>query len=124
LAPRVLLVDDSRTTRAFAAAALEAGGDVEITEASTGVEALKILPRQQFDLVITDINMPDINGLELIKFTRTHANYKDTPVIIISTEGRDTDQKRALDLGANEYITKPFTPDDLVAAVRRHLSKY
>ena len=124
MAPRVLLVDDSQTTRSFAIAALEAGGDVEITEASTGVEALKILPRQQFDLVITDINMPDINGLELIKFTRTHAKYKDTPVIIISTEGRESDQKRALDLGANEYLTKPFTPEALVAAVRRHLSQY
>jgi two-component system chemotaxis response regulator CheY len=119
-----LLVDDSQTTRSFAVAALEAGGELEITEAGTGVEALKILPRQQFDLVITDINMPDINGLELIRFTRTHSNYKDTPVIIISTEGRDTDQKRALDLGANEYITKPFTPEALVAAVRRHLPHY
>ena len=124
MAVRVLLVDDSKTTRAFAAAALEAGGDVEITEAATGIEALKLLPRQQFDLVITDINMPDINGLELIKFTRTHEDYKNTPVLIISTEGRDTDQRRALELGANEYIIKPFEPDQLVAAVRRHLSRY
>lgn len=119
---RVLLVDDSQTTRSFAAAALEAEGDLEVSVARSGFEALKILPQGNFDLVITDINMPDINGLELIRFTRSHARYADTPLIIISTEGRDSDRKKAMSLGANEYLVKPFTPEALVEAVRRYLA--
>jgi len=119
---RVLLVDDSQTTRSFAMAALEAEGDLEVSVARSGFEALKILPSGDFDLVITDINMPDINGLELIRFARSHARYADTPLIIISTEGRDTDRERAMSLGANEYLVKPFTPEALVQAVRRYLA--
>jgi two-component system chemotaxis response regulator CheY len=119
---RVLLVDDSQTTRSFAVAALEAEGDLEVSVARSGFEALKILPQGDFDLVITDINMPDINGLELIRFTRSHARYADTPLIIISTEGRDTDREKAMSLGANEYLVKPFTPEALVEAVRRYLA--
>jgi two-component system chemotaxis response regulator CheY len=120
LAHRVLLVDDSPTTRSFAAAALEADG-VEVVEARTGFEALKLLPSGDFSAVVTDINMPDINGLEVIKYTRSHARYRETPVIIISTEGRETDRERAMKLGANEYLVKPFTPEELVAMVRKYL---
>jgi two-component system chemotaxis response regulator CheY len=120
---RVLLVDDSQTARSFAAAALESEGDLEVSLANSGFEALKILPRGDFDLVITDINMPDINGLELIRFTRSHARYATTPLIIISTEGRDVDREKAMALGANEYLVKPFTPEALIAAVRRYLAK-
>ena len=119
---RVLLVDDSKTTRSFAMAALEAEGDLEVTVARSGFEALKILPSGEFDLVITDINMPDINGLELIRFARNHRRYANTPLLIISTEGREKDRERALTLGANEYLVKPFTPEALVEAVRRHLA--
>ena len=120
---RVLLVDDSLTARSFAAAALETEGDLDVSMAKSGFEALKILPRGDFDLVITDINMPDINGLELIRFARSHARYATTPLIIISTEGRDVDREKAMALGANEYLVKPFTPEALVAAVRRHLTR-
>ncbi len=123
MAHRVLLVDDSQTARSFAAAALETEDDLEVSLAKSGFEALRILPRGDFDLVITDINMPDINGLELIRFTRGHARYADTPLIIISTEGRDVDREKAMALGANEYLVKPFTPEALVAAVRRYLAK-
>src|SRR5690606_12739 len=111
---------DSPTTRSFAAAALEADG-VEVVEARTGFEALKLLPSGAFSLVVTDINMPDINGLEVIKYTRSHARYCETPVIIISTEGRETDRERAMSLGANEYLVKPFTPEALVELVRKYL---
>jgi two-component system chemotaxis response regulator CheY len=123
LAHRLLLVDDSPTARSFAAAALEAEGDIDVSEARSGFEALKLLPSGQFDCIITDINMPDINGLEVIRFARSHARYHDTPVIIISTEGRDRDIEKARALGANEYVVKPFTPEELVAAVRRHLPR-
>jgi two-component system chemotaxis response regulator CheY len=67
--------------------------------------------------VITDVNMPDINGLELIKFCRTHPSYAATPVIIISTEGRDRDRDRGMSLGANAYLVKPFSPQSLLDVV-------
>jgi two-component system chemotaxis response regulator CheY len=107
--------------RSFVAATLEGEGSLEITQVQNGFDALKALPGGRFDLVITDVNMPDINGLELIKFIRSSAVYKDTPLIIISTEGRDRDRDRGLSLGANAYLVKPFTPEALLDAVRRHL---
>jgi two-component system chemotaxis response regulator CheY len=107
--------------RTFVEAALEEDGDFEVESASGGAEALKLLPQSRFDIRITDINMPDINGLELIRFARSHERYRDTPVLIISTEGSERDVARAMQLGANEYLTKPFTPDQLVEVVRRHL---
>lgn len=118
---RVLVVDDSRTARAFAAAALESSADIEVSEARSGLEALKMLPQGEYDLVITDINMPDINGLELVRFARSHARYRQTPLIIITTEAAATDRERALALGADEYLVKPYTAEQLVEAVRRHL---
>ncbi len=118
---RLLLVDDSATARAFAAAALEGAADLEITQAASGFEAIRILPTESFDLVITDINMPDINGLELIRFARTHDRYEKTPLIIISTEGHERDRDKALALGANEYLVKPYAADELLSAVRRYL---
>ncbi len=118
---RILLVEDSPTMRSFVAATLEAQEGLEVFQVATGFEALKQLPGGDFDLVITDINMPDINGLELIKFVRSNERYKETPLLIISTEGRDRDRERGLALGANEYLVKPFSPQDLVTAVRSYL---
>lgn len=118
---RILLVDDSATMRNFVAAALEGEGEFEVVQVPNGFQALKILPAQQFDLVITDINMPDINGLELIRFIRNSAQHKQTPLIIISTEGKERDRDKGLGLGANAYLVKPFTPEALVALVRQYL---
>jgi two-component system chemotaxis response regulator CheY len=117
----VLVVEDSSTMRSFVAAALEADGDYEITTAPSGFEALKMLPRQKFDLIITDINMPDINGLELIRFIKDSPQYRETPLFIISTEGRDRDKEKGLALGANEYLVKPFPPDELVRLCNKYL---
>jgi len=107
--------------RTFVETALEEGGEFEVESAATGFEALKMLPREAYDVVITDINMPDINGLELIRFARSHERYKDAPVLIISTEGSSKDVAKAMDLGADEYLVKPFTAEQLLEAVRRHL---
>jgi two-component system chemotaxis response regulator CheY len=118
---RVLVVEDSATMRSFVTATLEGDGSFEVTQVSSGFQALKILPSSPFDLVITDINMPDINGLELIKFMRGSAQHKTTPLIIISTEGRERDRDKGLGLGANAYLVKPFAPEDLLALVRKYL---
>ncbi|MEM9194373.1 MAG: response regulator [Myxococcota bacterium] len=116
---RILIVEDSSAMRAFVRATLEQDGSATVEEASSGFEALRILPREKFDLVIVDINMPDINGLELVSFMRRSEAHASTPLIIISTEASEKDRRRGLDLGANEYLSKPFEPQQLRESVRR-----
>ena len=120
---RALVVEDSATMRSFVTAALEQGGPFDVTEASSGFEALRTLPRASFDVIITDINMPDINGLELVRFVRESERHKTTPHILISTDGREADRERGMKLGASAYVIKPFGPEDLIAVVRRVLGK-
>jgi two-component system chemotaxis response regulator CheY len=118
---KVLIVEDSSAMRAFVRAALEESGAASVEEASSGFEALRLLPRAELDLVIVDINMPDINGLELVSFMRKSDRHRGTPLIIISTEASARDRERGLALGANAYLKKPFTPDELrttIAEVR------
>ncbi|MDB4964852.1 MAG: response receiver CheY associated with MCPs of class [Myxococcales bacterium] len=115
---RVLVVEDSATMRGFVTATLESGGPFTVTQAESGFHALKILPRGRYDLIITDINMPDINGLELVRFIRDSEQHKTTPLLIISTDGREADRDRGLKLGANGYLTKPFEPQQLLDIVR------
>jgi two-component system chemotaxis response regulator CheY len=119
---KVLIVEDSRATRELLAASAQAAGPVEIFTAVSGFDALKVLPRHRFGLIITDINMPDINGLELINFVKKNPYYRDTPLIVVTTEGRDQDKLRGLQLGANEYVVKPFAPEHMTALVKRYLS--
>ena len=119
----ILIAEDSAGTRAFLVSALEEMDDFEIVEASTGFEALKQLPRRKFSLIIADINMPDINGLELINFVKNNSNYRDIPLIVVTTEGAERDRQKGLSLGADEYLVKPITPKLLQAAVRKHLRK-
>ena len=107
---KVLIVEDSTASREFVASTLDIEGP-ERSAASSGFDALKLLPRHRFDLIITDINMPDINGLELINFVKKNPNYRETPLLIITTEGREQDRERGMALGAAEYLIKPFEPD-------------
>lgn len=123
---RVLVVEDSASMRSFVRTALESdarsSAGLEVVEASSGFEALRMLPRGPYDLVITDINMPDINGLELISFIRRSELHKQTPVLIISTQSSERDRARGISLGANGYLTKPFGQEDLQNEVWRFLS--
>jgi two-component system chemotaxis response regulator CheY len=115
---RALIIDDSSATRAYVRAALEEMSEMQVTEASSGFDALRVLPRERFDLLIVDINMPNINGLELISFIRRSETHRDTPLLIISTEASERDRSRAMALGANGYLAKPFSAEALAAAVR------
>ena len=117
----VLVVEDSKAIRSMMRVSLEEVGGFFVVEACNGFEALKTLPTRSFDLIITDINMPDINGLELIGFVRSNPSYKDIPLIIVSTEKSDEDKKRGLALGASAYVIKPFTKQDLMATVKQAL---
>jgi two-component system chemotaxis response regulator CheY len=115
----ILVVDDSSTTRSLVASHLSESGDYDIVEAASGFEALKTLPSLKVDLIITDINMPDINGLELISFVRENPIYEHIPTIIISTEDSEEDRKRGMELGARSYLVKPFTGEQLRDAVEK-----
>ena len=119
----ILIADDSSSMRAMLVAIVGAMGDYQIVEASSGFEALRLLPRDQIDLIITDINMPDINGLELISYLRANQNYKDIPVFIISTEGSAKDIEKGKQLGADEYLVKPFSPATLQQLINQYLNK-
>jgi len=109
----VLIVEDSKAMRGLIRATVEQLPGFVTSEAGSGFDALKTLPSQQFDLIITDINMPDINGLELISFVKGHPQYKDIPLIIVSTEKSEEDKRRGMSLGASGYIVKPFKSDEL-----------
>jgi len=118
----ILIADDSAAMRAMLISAIEALGEFRFVEASSGFDALRLLPREKVDLILTDINMPDINGLELISYLRSNANYLAVPVFIISTEGSQKDIDKGKSLGANEYLVKPFDPDRLRALVASYLN--
>ena len=118
---KVLIVEDSTASRDFVASILSQIDGTEVVCASSGFDALKLLPRYRFDLIITDINMPDINGLELINFVKMNPNYRETPLLIVTGEARQHDRERGMQLGASEFLIKPLQPDHLTALVRRYL---
>jgi two-component system chemotaxis response regulator CheY len=113
----VLVVEDSSAVRGFVTAALESRGAFDVTQAHSGFDALRILARARYHLIITDINMPDINGLELVRYIRESERHHKTRLLIISTDGREADRQRALELGADAYLIKPFRPEELLQAV-------
>lgn len=123
MSKKILIAEDSPTMRSLIVSTIAALGDFEIVEAANGFEALRILPREKVDLVITDINMPDINGLELVSFIKNNVNYKTTPLLIISTEGSERDREKGLSLGADAYLTKPFSPQELQGLIVRFLGQ-
>ena len=120
--PRILIVEDSPTMRSLLTSSLEElEGPVKIVEVGSGFEALRHLPRERFDLIVTDINMPDINGLELVSFVKNNAAYRDIPLVIVSTERSERDRDKGLGLGADAYLVKPFEPEVLRDIARRLL---
>ncbi|MFQ5458904.1 MAG: response regulator [Myxococcota bacterium] len=120
---RILVVEDSMSTRSLIVSALDAIDNLSVVECGNGFEALKMIPQEKYDLIITDINMPDINGLELVSFVKKNPQHRDIPLFIVTTEGRDADRDRGIALGADEYMVKPFDPDDLQKLVARYLKK-
>jgi two-component system chemotaxis response regulator CheY len=101
----------------------ELEGSVKIVEAESGFEALRLLPRERWDLIVTDVNMPDINGLELVSFAKGNTAYAHVPLIIVSTEGSERDRAKGLELGADAYLVKPFVPSELCDIAAQLLSR-
>jgi len=105
---RILIVEDSPTMRQLLAFALRRLKGVEIVEAQDGMDGLRKVSSDHFDLALVDINMPVMDGLKLISLIRGEESIKEIPIVVITTEGAEEDRQRALALGANEYLTKPI----------------
>ena len=117
----VLIVEDSPTMRQLIIFALKRLRDADVTEANDGVDGYKKLSQKKFDLVITDINMPVMDGLKLVSLIRKDQVHKDVPIVIITTEGAAEDKERAMGLGANAYITKPIQASKVLSTVKQLL---
>jgi two-component system chemotaxis response regulator CheY len=117
----ILVVDDSPTIRRMVRAALDTLGQASFTEAETGLEAIERLAFAPVALIVLDLNMPDMHGLEVLKFVRAHAGYRDIPVLVLTTRQDEASRAAALAAGATAYVTKPFVPATLAAEARKLL---
>lgn len=117
MAFHTLIVDDSSAVRAFVRASLEDSGFARVEEAETGFEALQLLASNAFDVVIVDVNMPDINGLELLGFMKKSPRQQGARTILISTRVDGSDANRGKELGADAFLEKPFEVEELRALV-------
>jgi two-component system chemotaxis response regulator CheY len=120
--PEVLVVDDSRVIRDMVEACLKPNASLRVTQASSGLEAIERLSLKPFDIVVLDLNMPDIGGIEVVEFIRGQDQLRNLPIIIVTTRGDDASRARALEAGATQYMTKPFTPEAILEEVRALLS--
>lgn len=118
---KVLVVEDSPTMRQLIVFALRRVRGIDIVEAQDGVDGLKKLSADRFDLILTDINMPIMDGLKLVGLVRNDPAYSTIPIVIITTEGANEDRERALAIGANEYLTKPIQTTRIIDTAKRLL---
>jgi two-component system chemotaxis response regulator CheY len=118
----VLIVEDSPTMRQLIVFALKRIRGLNIVEAGDGVDGLKKLSATKFDMILTDINMPIMDGLKLVSLVRSDPNYAAVPIVIITTEGASEDKERAIALGANAYITKPIQTTQILDVAKRLLN--
>jgi two-component system chemotaxis response regulator CheY len=116
-----LVVEDSPTMRQLIVFALRRIRGLEVLEADDGVDALRKMAATKLDIILTDINMPIMDGLKLVKRVRSDDALKAIPIVIITTEGAEEDRQRALALGANAYITKPIQAPQVIAKVKELL---
>lgn len=115
---RFLIVEDSPTMRQLITFSLKRIRNAKIIEASDGVDALKKLKEDRFDLIVSDINMPLMDGLKLVSMIRNDPAYRSTPIVIVTTEGSQADREKGLALGANAFLSKPIQTNELLKIVR------
>ena len=118
---RALVVDDQPNIRRVVRAYLETVQKCEVTEAENGVDAIKKLLESPVDLIITDLVMPEMTGLELLGYVRRHESFRHIPVIMLTSQGDETDRRKALALGVNDYLVKPFAPLSMKPVVEKYL---
>jgi len=115
---RILIVEDSPTMRQLLAFALKRLKNVDIVEAQDGMDGLRKVTSDHFDLALIDINMPVMDGLKLVSLIRGEENIKDMPIVVVTTEGAREDRERALALGADEYLTKPIQANQVLSVAK------
>jgi two-component system, chemotaxis family, chemotaxis protein CheY len=113
----ILVVDDSPTMRRMIMASLREL-NVEFAQAGSGLEAIERLAVSPVDLVVLDLNMPDVHGLEVLRFVRSHDRFRELPVVVLTTRGDEESRRTALGEGATRYLTKPFQPTALAPEIR------
>jgi two-component system chemotaxis response regulator CheY len=119
----VLVVDDSKVMREMVTACLRPNGDLTVSHAATGLEAIEQLSLRPYDLVVLDLNMPDIGGLEVIEFVRAQDRLRRLPILVVTTRGDDDTRAAALAAGATRYLTKPFSPEAILSEVNALLEE-
>ena len=107
---KILIVDDSPTIRRMVTASLQSLEDLGFVEAGNGLDAIEIMARENPSLMVLDLNMPDMHGLEVLRFVRAQNRYRELPIIVLTTKYDPETRKAALDGGASCYLTKPFEP--------------
>jgi two-component system chemotaxis response regulator CheY len=117
----ILVVDDSPTIRKMVRAALGSLTDVGFIEAGSGLQAIETLAIHPVRMVVLDLNMPDMHGLDVLRFLRSHSQYRDLPVMVLTTRGDSTSREEVLEAGASSYLTKPFSPSFLASSARQLL---
>lgn len=120
---KLLIVDDSAMLRDMLVYALNEGGYDDITECVDGVDGLNQVKLTQFDLIISDVNMPNMDGLTMIKEIRKIPNYKNIPIFVLTTERGIEMKKQGKESGANGWIVKPFVQEQLIKAVDTVINK-
>jgi two-component system, chemotaxis family, chemotaxis protein CheY len=120
----ILIVDDSPTMRRMVTASLRALPGASFGEAGSGLEAIERVALGPVDLIILDLNMPDMHGIEVLDFLRRHHAYRDIPVIVLTTRGDEASRADALAAGASLYLTKPFAPQTLAAQAQALLGSH
>ena len=114
----ILVVDDSKVMREMVVACLRAEEGLTFTHAASGLEAIEQLSLRPFSLVVLDLNMPDIGGIEVVEFIRGQDTLRALPVLIVTTRGDEASRERAIAAGASQFMTKPFTPEGILREVR------
>jgi two-component system chemotaxis response regulator CheY len=118
----ILVVDDSKVMRDMVVACLRGLPEAQFTQAASGLEAIERLSLGHFDMVVLDLNMPDISGIEVLEFVRAQDSLKQLPIIVVTTRGDEESRSMALGAGASRFMTKPFTPDAIVTEAQRLLN--
>lgn len=114
----ILVVDDSKVMREMIIACLRPEHGLAFTQAASGLEAIERLSLKPYQLVFLDLNMPDIGGIEVVEFIRSQDRLRALPIVIVTTRGDEGSRTRALEAGATRFITKPFTPEQILAEAR------
>lgn len=119
---KVLVVDDSPTMRRMIISTLRELPPLQFEQAASGLEAIEKLALFRFDLILLDLNMPDMHGMEVLQFIKKHRMYMDIPVVILTTKKDENTKKEAMETGANLFFTKPYVPAAFSESIRRILN--